>query len=58
MAYIGILWVFFATERVAEVSADARRCVPLVAFVVGLVLEEDELVSLVIGTVVGPVGHQ
>jgi hypothetical protein len=36
-----------------EVGADAGRNVPFVSFVVGLVLEEDELVGFIKGTVVG-----
>lgn len=42
----------------AEVGLHAGGDVALVAFVVGLVLEEDELVALVIGTVVREVGHE
>jgi hypothetical protein len=42
---------------VAEIAANARGDVPLVAFVVGLVLKEDELVCFIIGTVVCRVRH-
>lgn len=41
----------------AEVAADDGRDVAFVALVVGLVLEEDELVGLVIGAVVRRVRH-
>lgn len=41
----------------AEVAADYWGDIAFVALVVGLVLEEDELVALVIGTVVGRVRH-
>ena len=40
-----------------EVAADNGGDVAFVALMVGLVLEEDELVGLVIGTVVRRVGH-
>lgn len=40
-----------------EVGTDAGRDIAFVPLVVGLVLEEDELVGLVIGGVVGGIGH-
>ena len=43
---------------VSQVGSDTGRSVTLVAFVVSLVLEEDELKSFVIGTVVPKVRHQ
>jgi hypothetical protein len=59
--YFRSFWIFVGrdpTEGMAHVGADAGRDVAFVAFVVGLVLEKDELVSFVIGTVVGEVGHR
>lgn len=41
----------------AKVGLDAGRDIALIALVIGLVLEEDELVALVIGTIVCEVGH-
>jgi len=43
---------------VAEVGLHAGGDITLVAFVVGLVLQQDELVALVIGTIVSKVGHE
>ena len=52
-------WIagFGSAHGMSEVAADTRRDIALVALVIGLVLEEDELVRLVIGTVVGRVRH-
>jgi hypothetical protein len=42
---------------VSEVGADAGGGVAFVALVVGLILKKDELVRLIIGTVVAEVRH-
>lgn len=42
----------------AEVGVHTGRGVSFVPFVVGLVLEQNELVCFIIGTVVGEVRHQ
>jgi hypothetical protein len=49
--------VCLPTEGMAKVGLDAGRDIALIALVIGLVLEEDELVALVIGTIVCEVGH-
>lgn len=41
----------------SHVGSDAGGDIALIAFMIGLILEEDELVGLVIGGVVGRVGH-
>lgn len=47
-----------SAQGMSEIGADAGRGVSFVPFVVCLVLEENELVSFVIGAVVAEVGHQ
>lgn len=41
-----------SAERVTKVSMNARRCVAFISLMIGLILEEDELVCFIIGTVV------
>ena len=55
-----ILWVPIggvAAHGVSEIGAHAGGDISFVAFVVGLVLEEYELIGFIVGTVVGQVAH-
>ncbi len=40
-----------------DVASDARGYISFIAFVVGLILKENEFIGFVIRTVVGEVGH-
>ena len=55
--YIEVLRVLLAAKRVAKVGANAGRHISFVALMVSLILEQDKLVGLVIGAIVGQVGH-
>lgn len=47
-----------STKRVAKVAAYHRRGIAFIAFVVCLVLEKNEFIGLVIGTIVSQIRHQ
>lgn len=53
---IKLLWVLLAL-RVSQVSTDTWPGCSLILLMIGLVLEEQELIGFVVGTVIGEIRH-